>query len=178
MGSSSNHMVSLLKIDSPASGWVKPLKDLLNTIDDVDFKIDKRSKTVYIYGKTNPETILEKIAKAGQKAEIVWSNHERKKPLDNQRGHQMQQCNSNYYQQYNGLPPPPPQNWNMYQQPLPYQSYALPPPYPFPLNPQPPLPVPAGGGQQKEPAAKGFPPTPPPPKNFTMGDLHLGCGIM
>uniref|UniRef100_M4DPH8 HMA domain-containing protein n=1 Tax=Brassica campestris TaxID=3711 RepID=M4DPH8_BRACM len=165
-------LVSLLKIESPTSGWVKPLKDLLKTIDGVDFKIDKRSKTVYIYGKTNPEIILEKIAKAGQKAEIIWSNHERKKPLDNQRGHPMQQCN-NYHQQYYNGPPPP---W-MYQQPLPYQSYALPPPYPLQLNPPPPLPVPSGS-QPKEPAAKSFPPTPPPPKNFTMGDLHPGCGIM
>ncbi|KAF8108091.1 hypothetical protein N665_0115s0098 [Sinapis alba] len=172
MESSSNHMVSLLKIESPTSGWVKPLKALLNTIDDVDFKIDKRSKTVYIYGKTNPEVILVKIAKTGQKAEIVWSNHERKKPLNNQREHTMQQC-------YGFPPPPPPPNWMMYQQqPLPYQTYALPPPYALQLNPQPPLPVPAGGCQQKEPVAKSFPPTPPPPKNFTMGDLHPGCGIM
>ncbi|CAF2108208.1 unnamed protein product [Brassica napus] len=166
-------LVSLLKIESPTSGWVKPLKDLLKTIDGVAFKIDKRSKTVYIYGKTNPEIILEKIAKAGQKAEIVWSDHkQRKKPLDNQRGHPMQQCN-NYHQQYYNGPPPP---W-MYQQPPPYQSYALPPPYPLQLNPPPPLPVPSGP-QPKEPAAKSFPPTPPPPKNFTMGDLHPGCGIM
>ncbi|CAN7035822.1 unnamed protein product [Brassica rapa subsp. trilocularis] len=165
-------LVSLLKIESPTSGWVKPLKDLLKTIDGVDFKIDKRSKTVYIYGKTNPEIILEKITKAGQKAEIIWSNHERKKPLDNQRGHPMQQCN-NYHQQYYNGPPPP---W-MYHQPPPYQSYALPPPYPLQLNPPPPLPVPSGS-QPKEPAAKSFPPTPPPPKNFTMGDLHPGCGIM
>ncbi|XP_013605122.1 branchpoint-bridging protein [Brassica napus] len=173
MESSSKHMVSLLKIESPTSGWVKPLKDLLKTIDGVAFKIDKRSKTVYIYGKTNPEIILEKIAKAGQKAEIVWSDHkQRKKPLDNQRGHPMQQCN-NYHQQYYNGPPPP---W-MYQQPPPYQSYALPPPYPLQLNPPPPLPVPSGP-QPKEPAAKSFPPTPPPPKNFTMGDLHPGCGIM
>ncbi|KAL0754729.1 hypothetical protein Bca101_092397 [Brassica carinata] len=139
----------------------------------VAFKIDKRSKTVYIYGKTNPEIILEKIAKAGQKAEIVWSDHKQcKKPLDNQRGHPMQQCN-NYHQQYYNGPPPP---W-MYQQPPPYQSYALPPPYPLQLNPPPPLPVPSGS-PPKEPAAKSFPPTPPPPKNFTMGDLHPGCGIM
>ncbi|KAF3496352.1 hypothetical protein DY000_02054687 [Brassica cretica] len=173
MESSSKHMVSLLKIESPTSGWVKPLKDLLKTIDGVAFKIDKRSKTVYIYGKTNPEIILEKIAKAGQKAEIVWSDHkQRKKPLDNQRGHPMQQCN-NYHQQYYNGPPPP---W-MYQQPPPYQSYALPPPYPLQLNPPPPLPVPSGS-PPKEPAAKSFPPTPPPPKNFTMGDLHPGCGIM
>lgn len=81
-------------------------------------------------------------------------------------------------QQYNGPPPPP--NWIYYQQPLPYQAYAFPTPYSLQPNPPAALPVPGGFQQKKDekPAAKSFPPTPPPPKNFTMGDLHPGCGIM
>ncbi|KAL9308413.1 hypothetical protein AtEden1_Chr1g0039691 [Arabidopsis thaliana] len=50
--------------------------------------------------------------------------------------------------------------------------HHCPPPYTRPLA-QPPYKF-----QQKEPVAKIFPPTPTPPKNFTMGDLQLGCMSM
>lgn len=152
---------------------------------DVNFTIDKRSKTVYIYGKIDPQIILEKFTKTGRKAEIIWSDKGRKNPPENPKDHLMEQCYSsgsinapngfpNYHQQQCYYPPP---NWMNHQfQPYP-QTFALPPPYTRQLHPQPPPPPPYEF-HQYEPVAKSFPPTPAPPKNFAMGDLQLGCKIM
>ncbi|VVB06404.1 unnamed protein product [Arabis nemorensis] len=181
MESSSNHTACLLKIESPT----KSLEKLLKTIDDVNFTIDKRSKTVYIYGKIDSQIILEKITKAGKKAEIIWTDNGCQKPPENRKDHSMQQGYSsgsmnapngfsNYHQQQCYYPPP---NW-MYQQFQPYpHAFALPPPYVRQFHPQPPPPKPYEYHDSK-PAAKSFPPTPAPPKNFTMGDLQPGCKIM
>ncbi|ESQ54151.1 hypothetical protein EUTSA_v10027550mg, partial [Eutrema salsugineum] len=170
----------------------------------VNFTIDKRSKTVYLYGKIDPQKILEKITQAGKKAEIIWSNNECKKPTEDRRNQFMEQCSypsgsinapnaffnhhqqqqqqyhsyhqPNYYQQQGSYAPPNP----MMTQFQPYhQPYVLPVPYTFQRHPQPPPPqlyTYHQNDEPKEPVAKSFPPTPPPPKNFTMGDLQ--CRIM
>ncbi|CAH2077456.1 unnamed protein product, partial [Thlaspi arvense] len=83
--------VCIFKIVSPTKGWRKILEKLFNTINDLNFTIDKRSKTVYVYGKVDPQKILEKITKAGQKAEIIWSDDKSKKPVENRRNHFMEQ---------------------------------------------------------------------------------------
>ncbi|KFK35262.1 hypothetical protein AALP_AA5G262400 [Arabis alpina] len=182
MESSSNHKACLLKIESPT----KSVEKLLKTIEGVNFTIDKRSKTVYICGKIDPQIILEKITKAGKKAEIIWTDDGRQKPPESQKDHLMQQRYppghmngpngfSNYHPQQCYYPPP---NWMNHQlQPYYPQGFGLPPPYVRQFHPQPPPPLPYEY-HPKEPAAKSFPPTPAPPKNFTMGDLQPGCNIM
>ncbi|CAA7027041.1 unnamed protein product [Microthlaspi erraticum] len=191
--SSSKHMVCLLEIKSPRPGWEKSLEELLKTIKDVNFTIDKQSRTIYVCGKFDPQIILEKItkAKAGKKAEIVWSYQRSKKPPvgnENQKDHLMEQSHSSGYinaapngfssfrQQQQQWYNPPPHCVNQFQ-PYP-QPCPLPPPYTRQLHPQPSLPTLPYMFHQNEPAAKAFPPTPPPPKNFAMGDLQPGCSIM
>ncbi|CAL9219470.1 hypothetical protein ARALYDRAFT_340541 [Arabidopsis lyrata subsp. lyrata] len=178
MESSSNHMACLLKIESPTPGWKKSLEKLLKTINDVSFMIDKQSKTVYLSGKIDPQVILEKITKAGKKAVIVWSNNGQSKQPENRKDHLMEQCYASGYMNVpNGFSNYPPPNYWM-NQPQPYNhTLCPPPPYTRQLHPQPPPPPPYEF-HQKEPVAKSFPPTPVPPKNFTMGDLTLGCMIM
>ncbi|KAL1188623.1 Heavy metal-associated isoprenylated plant protein 33 [Cardamine amara subsp. amara] len=180
MESSSNHMACLLKIESPTPGWRNSLKKLLETINDVNFMIDKRSKTIYVSGKIDPQIILEKIIKSGKNAIIVWSNNGQNKPPENRKDNLMEQ----YYHVSPGLMNvpngfsnyPPPCMMNYQSQPH-YQHFAPPPPYPRQVHPQPPPPPPYQFHESK-PVAKSFPPTPPPPKNFVMGDLQLGCIIM
>ncbi|XP_010488381.1 PREDICTED: uncharacterized protein LOC104766236 [Camelina sativa] len=156
MESSSNHMTCLLKIESPMPGWKKSMEKLLKTINDVSFMIDKRSKTVYVSGKVDPQIILEKITKAGKNAVIIWSSSGTNKQPENR--------TSGYMNAPNGFSNYPPPNYWM-NQPQPYM-HALPPaPAPYKFH-------------QNEPVAKSFPPTPPPPKNFVMGDLQPGCKIM
>ncbi|KAG7575885.1 Heavy metal-associated domain superfamily [Arabidopsis thaliana x Arabidopsis arenosa] len=178
MESSSNHMACLLKIESPTPGWKKSLEKLLKTINDVSFMIDKQSKTVYLSGKIDPKVILEKITKAGKKAVIVWSNNGQSRQPENRKDHLMEQCYASGYMNvpYGFSNYPPPNYWM--NQPQPYNhTLCPPPPYTRQLHPQPPPPPPYEF-HQKEPVAKSFPPTPVPPKNFTMGDLTLGCMIM
>ncbi|CAH8254512.1 unnamed protein product [Arabidopsis lyrata] len=135
-------------------------------IFDVSFMIDKRSKTVYVSGKIDPQLILEKITKGGINVVLVWSNKGQNK--QNRKEYLMEQC---YASGYMNAP-------NGFSNPQPYiQTFAPPPPYTRQLHPQPPAPPPYEF-HQKEPVAKSFPPTPAPPKNFTMGDLQLGCRIM
>ncbi|ANM64318.1 hydroxyproline-rich glycoprotein family protein [Arabidopsis thaliana] len=186
-------MICLLKIESPTPGWKKSLEKLLKTINDVSFMIDKQSKTVYLSGKVDPQIILEKITKAGKKAVILWSNNGQSKQPENRKDHLMEQRYasghinvpdgfSNYHPPYmNG-----PNGFSNYHlpdywmnQPQLYNPTICPPPpppYPRQVHPQPPAPPPYKF-HQKEPVAKSFPPTPAPPKNFTMGDLQL-CRIM
>ncbi|XP_019091530.1 PREDICTED: uncharacterized protein LOC109128861 [Camelina sativa] len=175
MESSSNHMACLLKIESPMPGWKKSLENLLKTINDVSFMIDKRSKTVYVSGKIDRQIILEKITKAGKNAVIIGTNCGTNKQPENRKDLLMEQYTSGYMNAPNGFSNYPPPNYCM-NQPQPYMN-ALPPPYVQQFHPQPPAP-PLYKSHQNEPAAKSFPPTPPPPKNFVMGDLQPGCKIM
>lgn len=141
--------------------------------------IDKRSKTVYVSGKIDPQIILEKITKSGKNAVIVWSNNGQSKPPENRKDNLMEQCHmSGLINVPNGFSNYPPPGWMNYQPQPHYQHFAPPPPYPRQLHPQPPPPPPYEFHENK-PVAKSFPPTPPPPKDFVMGDLQLGlCIIM
>ncbi|EOA39131.1 hypothetical protein CARUB_v10012053mg [Capsella rubella] len=147
---------------------------------NVSFMIDKRSKTVYISGKFNPQIVVEKITKAGNNAVIVWSKCEPDKQPENRKDRYMEQCYAprgymNPSLGYSNYPPPG--YWM--NQPQPYiHNFAPPPPYVQQFHPQPPAPPPYEF-HQSEPVPKSFPPTPPPPKNFTMGDLQpFGCIVM
>ncbi|EOA37446.1 hypothetical protein CARUB_v10011534mg, partial [Capsella rubella] len=144
----------------------------------VSFMIDKRSKTVYVTGKVDPQVILEKITKAGNNVVIVWSNDGRNKQPKNRKDHSMEQCYaSGYINVPNGYSNYPPPDYWMHQ-PYNNATFALPPPYTRQFHLQPPAPPPYEF-HQNEPVPKSFPPTPPPPKNFVMGDLKLvGCIVM
>ncbi|XP_010555724.1 PREDICTED: uncharacterized protein LOC104825137 [Tarenaya hassleriana] len=57
-----DHMACLFKInDAPSTGWEKSLSKVLSTMKDVNFTIDRWNRTVYVRGKFDPQTILQKI---------------------------------------------------------------------------------------------------------------------